>query len=79
MFEERYSFLRKQCPIYTAGTVQSWFEEHKSELQHHPWTAQSPDFNVIESLWSVLEIRLRYTIPLPTYLKQLKDVLQEVW
>jgi hypothetical protein len=24
------------APIHTAGTVQSWFEEHEGELQHFP-------------------------------------------
>jgi hypothetical protein len=43
------------APIYTAGIVQPWFEEHEGELQHLPWSAQSPDLNVIEPLWSVLE------------------------
>jgi hypothetical protein len=36
--------------IHTAGTVQSWCEEHEGELQHLPWRAQSPDFNIIEPL-----------------------------
>jgi hypothetical protein len=27
------------APIHTAGTVQSWFEEHEGELQHRPWPA----------------------------------------
>jgi hypothetical protein len=27
------------APIHTAGTVQSWFEEHEGELQHLPWPA----------------------------------------
>jgi hypothetical protein len=26
-------------PIHRAGTVQSWFEEHESELKHLPWPA----------------------------------------
>jgi hypothetical protein len=32
-------FPRRQCPIHTAGTVQSWFEEHEGGLQHLPWPA----------------------------------------
>jgi hypothetical protein len=27
------------APIHTAGTVQSWFEEHGRVLQHLPWSA----------------------------------------
>jgi hypothetical protein len=30
------------------------FEEHEGELQHLPWPAQLPHFNIIEPLWSVL-------------------------
>jgi hypothetical protein len=33
-------FEENNAPIHTAGTVQSWFEEHESELQHLPWLAQ---------------------------------------
>jgi hypothetical protein len=50
--------------------------EHESELQHLPWPAQSPDLNITEPLWSVLETRVRNRFPSSTYLKQL-DVLQE--
>jgi hypothetical protein len=60
-----------------AGTVQSWFEEHKGELQHLPWPAQSPDLNITEPHWSVSETTVRYRFPPPTSLKQLEDVFQE--
>jgi hypothetical protein len=30
------SFDKLNAPIHTAGTVQSWFEEHDGELQHLP-------------------------------------------
>jgi hypothetical protein len=30
-------FSNNDTVFYTAGTVQSWFEGHESELQHLPW------------------------------------------
>jgi hypothetical protein len=57
----------------------SWFEEYEGELQHYLWPAQSPDLNIIEPLWSVLETRVRNRFLPPTSLKQLEDVLQEEW
>jgi hypothetical protein len=38
------------APLHTARTVQSWSEEHESELQHLPWPAQSPDLHITEPL-----------------------------
>jgi hypothetical protein len=51
-------FQDHNAPIHTAGTVQSWLEEHDGELQHLPWPAQSPDFIIEPLLWSVSEIRV---------------------
>jgi hypothetical protein len=63
---------------FTAGTVQSWFEEHEVELQYLLWPAQSSDLNIIEPFSSVLETTIKNRFPPPTSLKQL-DVLQEEW
>jgi hypothetical protein len=41
--------------IHTAGTVQSWLEEHESELHCLPRRAQPSDLNITEPLCSVLE------------------------
>jgi len=51
------------CP-YTARCVHSWFEEHEDALQHLPWPA-SPDLNIIQPLWSVLESGVRSRFPPP--------------
>jgi hypothetical protein len=72
-------FQEVSAPIHTAGTVQSWVEEHEGELQHLPWPAQSPDLNIIQQLRSVLETGVRNRFPPPVSLKQLEDVLQEEW
>jgi hypothetical protein len=72
-------FQNDKAPIYTAGTVQSWFEQQERELQHLPSPAQSPDLNITEQLRSVLENTMRNRFPLLTSLRQLEDVLQEEW
>jgi hypothetical protein len=69
-------FQHHNDPIHTAGTVQSWFEEHESEFQHLPRPAQSQDLNITEP---VLETNVRNRFPPPKSLKQLEDVLQEEW
>jgi hypothetical protein len=62
-------FQHDNAPIHTAGTGQ--FEEHEGELQHLPWPAQSPDLNITEPHWSILESILKNRFPTPTSLKQL--------
>jgi hypothetical protein len=66
-------------PPGTQLEFQSWFEDHESELQHLPWPAKSPDSNIIEPLWSVLETSVRNRFPPPTSLKQPEYVLEEEW
>jgi hypothetical protein len=62
-------FQHDNAPIHTAGTVQSWIEEHEGKLQHLPRPAQSPYLNIIEPLWSVLETRVRNRFPPPNISK----------
>jgi hypothetical protein len=57
LFPNDAVFQDDNVPIHTAGTVQSWLEEHVDELQHLPGPAQSPDMNITEPLWSVLETK----------------------
>ncbi|GFW38839.1 DDE_3 domain-containing protein [Trichonephila clavipes] len=41
-------FQDDNAPIQTVRLVQSWFEEHKDEIKHLPWFAESPDFNLLD-------------------------------
>ncbi|MBJ4962393.1 transposase [Salmonella enterica subsp. enterica serovar Mbandaka] len=73
------TFQDDNAPIHRSRTVQSWFEEHEDEVAHLPWPAQSPDLNIIEPLWSVLENRVRSRYPPPASLKELEQFLLEEW
>jgi hypothetical protein len=72
-------FQDDNAPIHTAGTVESWLEDHEGKLHHLPWPAISPDLNITEPFWLVLETRVTNRFLPPTSLKQLENVLQEEW
>ena len=72
-------FQDNSSPIHRARSVQSWFDKHEDALEHFPWPVQTPDLNIFETLWSVLETRVRSRLPHPASLKQLEDVLHEEW
>ena len=72
-------FQDDNAPIHTARIVKEWHEEHCNEVDHLAWPAQSPDLNIIEHLWSVLEIQVRHRFPPPSSLKELEGILTEEW
>ena len=67
------------APIYTARIVKEWHEDLCNEVEDLVWPAQSSDLNIIEHLWSVLEIQVRHRIPLPLSLNELEGILTEEW
>ena len=65
--------------IHTARLVTERFDEHESKVEHLPWPAQSPDLNIIEALWDVLEERVRKRFPTPESHSDLATVLEKEW
>jgi hypothetical protein len=72
-------FQDDSSPIHAARSVHSWFEEREDALQHLLWPAQSPDWNIIEPLRSIVESRARSWLFPPSSLQQLEDVFQDEW
>jgi hypothetical protein len=64
-------------PIHTIRIVQSWFQAHVDALEHLPWPVQSPDLNIFQQLWTVLESIMRSELPPSSSLQQLEEFLQE--
>ena len=69
-------FQDDRAPVHTAHIVQDWFDEHEDEVSHLPWPPQSPDLNIIEPLWSVLETKVRARYPPLSSLQQLAAALK---
>ena len=54
--EGKTVFKDNNAPIHTARIVKEWYEKHCNKDEHIVWPAKSPDPNIIELLWPVLEI-----------------------
>ena len=73
-----FFFKEDKSLIHTARRVQPWFDVYEASLQHLSWPAQSPDLNIIESMWSVWQSGLRSRVP-PAWSLNQPDVLHEQW
>ena len=50
-------FLGNSAPIHTTRIVKEFHEEH-SNVEHLVGPSQYPNLNIIENLWSVLELQV---------------------
>jgi len=79
LFPNNDAIFKRQFAHTHSQKVQSLFKEHEEAFRHLPWLARSPDLFIIESLWSVLKSMVRSRFPPLSSLKQLEDVLYELW
>ena len=62
---------------HTSRQAQEWFEENGVTVL--PWPASSPDMNLIEHVWDMLDRKVRSRRRLPSNLDDLWRILQEEW
>ncbi|GFY32465.1 DDE_3 domain-containing protein [Trichonephila clavipes] len=72
-------FQVDNAPFYAAGIVQSWFDEYMDNAKHLLWPTQSPNLNIIEPLWSILELLVHNRYPPHVSLPQLSQYIHEEW
>ncbi|MCI4387329.1 hypothetical protein PGIGA_G00072870 [Pangasianodon gigas] len=72
-------FQQDNAPCHTAKIVQVWFEHHDREFKVLTWSPNSPDLNLIEHLWDVLDKQVRSMEAPPHNLQDLKDLLLMSW
>ncbi|GFX03665.1 DDE_3 domain-containing protein [Trichonephila clavipes] len=76
-FTAKKVFQDDSTPIHATRLIQSRFDEHEVEVKHLPWPTKSPDLNIIEPLWSVLEHSIRNRYPPAASLPELPRYLHE--
>ncbi len=66
------------APSHKAQITSDWFLEHDDEFTLLKWPPQSPDLNLIEHLWDVVEQKIRIMDVQPTNLQQLRDAVTSI-
>ena len=70
-------FQQDNGPKHTSRLAKAWFQKRHIEVL--PWPASSPDMNLIEHAWEVLDRQLRRRHIRPTNLDSLWAALEEEW
>ncbi len=64
---------------HKAQIISDWFLEHDNEFTLLKWPPQSPDLNLTEHLWDVVEREIHIMDVQPTNLQQLRENCENLW
>ncbi|GFU13455.1 transposable element Tcb2 transposase [Trichonephila clavipes] len=80
--QEHLVFQDDNGPVPTSRCDKTWLHEHDEEVEHVTWCPQSPDLNIIECLWGLLENKIFLVcawFPLLLSLSEFETALNEEW
>ncbi|GBM75942.1 hypothetical protein AVEN_125348-1 [Araneus ventricosus] len=72
-------FQQDNTPCHKAWIVLEWFEEHTDEFHLMSWPPNSPDLNLMEHIWDVMERQLTAQTPPCPNISTLRDCCLDIW
>jgi len=72
-------FQQYNAPCHKARIISNWLLKNDNGFTVLKWLPQSPDLNLIEYLWVLVERELRALDVHPTNLHQLQDAILSIW
>ena len=70
-------FMQDNVPCHSARIVKNWFGKKKMKVMS--WPPQSPDLNIIETVWEILLSSVRKREKQPDTFAQMKEALIDEW
>ena len=72
-----FTFQQDNDPKHTANVSRRWLESHNIRVL--PWPARTPEMNIIEHVWELIDQRIRQRPHAARSLDELWEWIQQEW